>query len=1445
MANTIKLKITVDDDGSLNIVAKEAKNAAAATDKLGASTDKLNKSRGKYHRGEKGVAGATANSTKAFSKQRDLIGGGSSGLVGAYATLAANVFALTAAFGVLSRSSGVDQMSKSLEFLGNAAGTNLDIVVSRLQKVTNGALSAEQALRSASVGTSAGFSTDEMEALTKVARGASTALGRDLADAQDRLVRGVAKLEPEILDELGILVRLDAAAEAYGSAIGKTANQLTEGERRQAFLNATLEQGAKKYGDLAENIDVNAYDKLAASLSNLLKSFTQLLNKALVPFIDLIADNQVAVAGFAALFLSTISGTLLPAIAQSGQAMAKNAEDNSKFAQSNLKNLKSVSKGTTVYGKFIAGLQDGSKSVNDYRKGLTSLDDSIGKYNRSLEKTNISHGKESTQYKTKKALLNGVILERTKLIAAVQAHQTASAKMTAAAALESISQGRLIIGFKALGISITEYKTSLVVAGVQTNVFTRALNVLKTGAFATGLGIKALGAALFSLLGPIAAAISIGSMLYSFFKEKFFPEDETKEKVNEVLQALNNITDVNQQFVESMKEGSDRTIAGLTAVNGVLAQNIQLIRAREIAQRQSASQELQDNAGTLEAAKERLEIAQAAFQAIPADTRSAGVLGFTKDELQIVNELEKAEAAFKKLSDQQAKASIASKTVSEETRNSVKALATELEGSAIKDFASDTVTSLNKLSEAFRGEGEAPLFLARLKALQDEAETTTSFINDLPSALQELDKQQAKLGARSQTPFDGLLEGALAVQAEFKNLDNVSETTRQTLLDNLEAIVGKDLAKTFGSNPGGAAAAVDVFVANLTDAVATLSEVQSKTKANATLQKSLAFAATQTGDGFDKLLEAQRASITIRREAIEAEQTILNSQEALGEKERKRQQDIIDNKSDALDIDENALNTDVKRVEKSIMLTKNLQAQSKLQDKLAQTLSKTALLENQILKTNMRLANAKDPNKSSSALTPIQELAAAKELAKTAEERANREYASKVRNAVLTSTMAELEFDLIQAKLAAEKLLTDERLQQINDAKALIGVTRDGIIENAALERDLALKNSELTVSDARDKAMNFGQYTGSNSFETVSNLFEPSKEGKEDSAADVAFGDEGKLQDKIGFMKAATQQMSDELKKLGPEGELISTVTEGAFTIAGSFTRAFDTAGDGMKKAGAIAQAVGDSIGAINAMMQASAQASIAKMDDQIAAEKKRDGKSAESVAKINAMEKKKEAVKKKAFETNKKMMIAQAIANTAAAIMATAASNMGAPWALGMMAMMGALGAAQVAVIAGTSYQGGGSAAASGPSSISMGSRNNTVDLAKSRSASGEIAYMRGEEGSGRAETFRPAFSGYKNRAEGGNTGLIVGEQGPELFVPQIPGRVVPNDDMIAGAPTNVSFNINAIDASGVEDMLVAQRGNIIGMIRQAANSYGQDFVEEVDTSTYTPSAGGVSRY
>ena len=134
MAKDVKIKIRIDDNGDLSVVTKEANKASKATDKLGKATDKTNKSRSRYHKQEKGVAGATSNSTKSFAKQAQTIGGGSSGLVGAYATLAAHVFAVSAAFGVLQRNAGFKQLEQGIIFTGRAAGANLPLISKNLKK---------------------------------------------------------------------------------------------------------------------------------------------------------------------------------------------------------------------------------------------------------------------------------------------------------------------------------------------------------------------------------------------------------------------------------------------------------------------------------------------------------------------------------------------------------------------------------------------------------------------------------------------------------------------------------------------------------------------------------------------------------------------------------------------------------------------------------------------------------------------------------------------------------------------------------------------------------------------------------------------------------------------------------------------------------------------------------------------------------------------------------------------------------------------------------------------------------------------------------------------------------------------------------------------------------------------------------------------------------------
>ena len=108
----------------------------------------------------KGVIG-TANSTKSFSKLASTMGEGG-GIVGAYATLAANVFAVTAAFNALKGAAQVEQITRGLEVLGNRSGQTLGLVAKDLRDITNGAISTEQALRSTAQITSAGFKSDNV-----------------------------------------------------------------------------------------------------------------------------------------------------------------------------------------------------------------------------------------------------------------------------------------------------------------------------------------------------------------------------------------------------------------------------------------------------------------------------------------------------------------------------------------------------------------------------------------------------------------------------------------------------------------------------------------------------------------------------------------------------------------------------------------------------------------------------------------------------------------------------------------------------------------------------------------------------------------------------------------------------------------------------------------------------------------------------------------------------------------------------------------------------------------------------------------------------------------------------------------------------------------------------------------------------------------------------------
>ena len=68
------------------------------------------------------------------------------------------------------------------------------------------------------------------------------------------------------------------------------------------------------------------------------------------------------------------------------------------------------------------------------------------------------------------------------------------------------------------------------------------------------------------------------------------------------------------------------------------------------------------------------------------------------------------------------------------------------------------------------------------------------------------------------------------------------------------------------------------------------------------------------------------------------------------------------------------------------------------------------------------------------------------------------------------------------------------------------------------------------------------------------------------------------------------------------------------------------------------------------------------------------------------------------------------------------------------------------------------------------------------------------------------------------------IVGERGAEMFIPNSSGQITQSARGTNGSPVNVNFNINTVDASGFEDLLVRSRGTISQLINQSLNEKGQ---------------------
>ena len=1378
--NKIIIEITTNDKGTTAAI-KNNKKLKDSIDQTNKSTKNAKKTGDGFHSQQKSLYQTNLSSAKGFSKQAQAIGtGGSSGLVGAYATLAANVFAATAAFNALRGAAQVQTLIEGFTFLGNAVGQSSLQIANGLKEITNNAISLEDALRASAIALTSGFNTDQISKLAEVARNASIALGRNMGDSIDRLFRGVAKLEPEILDELGIMVRLDTAVSKYAATLGKSKEELTDFERRQAFLNETLTQGALKYGDLSNAVDPNAYDKLAGSLQDLANTGLELINKFLNPFIKILASSSGALIGGIILFGSTILTTMIPALGQMAERQTAVANTAKIMAAEQAKAGKQAAQLAKI--DFVRGSGSAAKttkgkdftSVTSLKKALKSGKVEASDFDKALKQVNNTRARTADIAKNNKTQNTAAHIQRmtelealeNQILGVQQAEMGRSGSAGASAIAggeatgqEGVSGSMAIIGgssatggFSEALKGVKQYRADQMDAFKESGKLSKGFKAMGASigrAFGVaGVGARLFGAALMNAIPIIGQVLFFGGLLISFlmsFKGEASAAEKAQTKLSETVdtakEKFKQLHDTNKELINTLDDLEDSFKAVAIAARS---------QKNEIVVTAGVATEARLNFSAL-----LKELDDAKISRFGLAMRKIGTVMGLVAEVMGKGLLASLRLVFPELERMLRLLSM------------IGIISMDKIGDATEHvFGKTQIDRQTKFQNAIKASEEQ---INKLKG--ESAEMAKAFDGfDPAESFRVLESALDDAGNQALT----FAQAAEIVEIQFQMITSEVETTSKTLtgLGTAYMEVGKVINKNIdGILKKNAFDKIKGTVQGLNNSLKELAE--GTILSDNDLMNQIALATKEVGvemSTFGVTVESVRANL----EAGEAPYQQL--EENLGKLATMTRQTKIDQKDLAMELAATTAQAkDTKAFDDYTLKLENLARVGKFEVGIVDNFNRAGkVAEN------------------------------AKKLA---------EDTLLIKNAQID---AEFELELFKLKVFKEmtgnKDLSAEMESSIEKIKAVIKLRK----KQNELERDGAVRKADADEKTVLAKAGQEGTL------------------GERSTTAAAALNDpENTTAGRMEAVAGTLSPMMDSLKALGPEGEAVSMAMQGILSIGDAFAMSGEkglTMGDKL-------EAVGSVINAVSGMMAANSKAQLKEIDNQISAEKNRDGKSKESLARIAGLEKKKDQMARKAFEQGKKMKIASAIISTSAAIAGQLGADPQGPWNVPLAIMMGALGMAQVAIIKKQQYQGGASGGgAAVPQEISVGKRNNNVDVSKSAS-SGELSFLRGEKGMGsNANNFRPggAAGMRKGYANGGE--ILVGERGPEVIAPTQGGyEVTPNDQMNKGGTTNANFTINAVDAAGVEEVLAAQRGNIIGMIREAAHEHGEEFIEAVNTGSY----------
>lgn len=213
---------------------------------------------------------------------------------------------------------GMTKVRSAFDGIAKSAGSSGDAVLLAMQKGSQGMMSNIDIMKNfnlASQLVSEDFAMKLPEAFGYLGK-VSAATGESMDYMLNSLIKGVGRLSPLILDNLGIQVDLTAAYEAYGATLGKSVEEMNKAEKQTAIMNATMTALAENTAAMPDN-----FGSTTAALKATFQNAKDAIGETLLPVLGEVTSSLTGAIN-KIVEMTTEGGNLYPALQSIGSGFS-------------------------------------------------------------------------------------------------------------------------------------------------------------------------------------------------------------------------------------------------------------------------------------------------------------------------------------------------------------------------------------------------------------------------------------------------------------------------------------------------------------------------------------------------------------------------------------------------------------------------------------------------------------------------------------------------------------------------------------------------------------------------------------------------------------------------------------------------------------------------------------------------------------------------------------------------------------------------------------------------------------------------------------------------------------------------------------------------------------------------------------------------------------------